>query len=238
MGSAKVPPPGPVRLVMVTVHWTVLKCQSSGLALKLPAPNRNGKLMSKLPHIRPLSRILTAGVAVLPLLLLAACGSTSEQKAAFVASHPCPRIAVLGGAEQVVVFDGRGTDITNVVARAEIQKSALTCEYDSDEKTISMDLGFNGLAELGPAATGPELHLRGFVAVTRGDNSVIRKTFVDVPVVFEKGSQKMHFVSTLEDNVLSYTNSVDGSAYEILVGFQLSPEQLAYNKAHGPLRLK
>ncbi|MDE1173041.1 MAG: hypothetical protein PW790_05105 [Parvibaculaceae bacterium] len=193
--------------------------------------------MSKSPHIRPLSRLLTAGAAVLPLML-AACGTTSDEKAAFAAAHPCPRIAVLGGAEQVVVFDGRGTDITNVVARAEIQKSALTCEYDEDEKTISMDLGFNGLAELGPAATGSELHLRGFVAVTRGDDTVIRKTFVDVPVVFDKGSQKMHFVSTLEDNVLSYSDSVDGSTYEILVGFQLSPDQLAYNKAHGPLRLK
>lgn len=193
--------------------------------------------MFKSSHVRYFARILTAGAVLLPLGL-AGCGSTSEEKAVFSAAHPCPRIGVLAGADQIVVFDGRGTDITNVVVRAEIEKSALKCEYDIDDKTISLDLGFNGLAELGAAASTNEIHLNGFVAITRPDASVIRKTYVDVPLKFEKGSQKVRFLSTLEKTVLPYSDEMDGSSYEILVGFQLSPEQLSYNRTHGPIRLK
>lgn len=93
-----------------------------------------------------------------------------------------------------------------------------------------MDLAFDGLAELGPAATSRNPTLKTFVAVTRRFNAFDKKQVYEVPVTFEAGRRQMGFVKTVEGTVLPYGGTADGRIYQILIGFQLTPDQLEYNR--------
>ncbi|HEY4345032.1 MAG TPA: hypothetical protein VGN05_11845 [Parvibaculum sp.] len=185
------------------------------------------------------------GILLMPLVL-GGCswlglGSSDEDEALEdiekAAPKPCPSIGVLDGADRVTIFNGRGKDLTDVVVRAEITKAAIKCEYDTGEHTISVDLAFNGGAELGPAATSRDMSLKGFLAITRTDGKKVSKQIYDIPVTFDK-SRNVRFLKSIEETVVPYGGNVNGSIYEFLVGFQLTPDQLDYNRKVpvGPLR--
>lgn len=153
------------------------------------------------------------------------------------APKPCPSIGVLDGADRITVFNGRGHDLTDIVVRAEITKAAIQCEYDTDDHTISVDIAFNGGAEMGPAATSRDMSLKGFLAITRTDGKKVSKQIYDIPVTFSS-SRDVRFLKSVEGTVVPYGGTVNGSIYEFLVGFQLTPEQLDYNRKVplGPLK--
>ncbi len=146
------------------------------------------------------------------------------------APQPCPAIGVLDGADRITVFNGRGRDLTDVVVRGEIRKAVTKCQYDTDEHTISVDLAFDGLAEAGPAATSRDMALKGFVAITRTDGKIVNKQEFDLPISFAGATRQVRFEKVIEDSVVPYGGTVNGSIYEFLVGFQLSHDQLEYNR--------
>ncbi|MEP0709266.1 hypothetical protein [Parvibaculum sp.] len=198
---------------------------------------------------RPLklsSRIPGApALATLALLALAGCSSVGnmfgvvdETKDGGTTLYPCPAVGVLEGTDHVTLVTGAGTDLTDIVAKAEIGKVVSSCKYNIDESTITVDLAFDGLAELGPAATSRELTLKTFVAVTRRFNAFDKKQVYEVPVTFEAGRRQVGFVKTVEGTILPYGGTADGRIYQILIGFQLTPDQLEYNRnvAYIPIR--
>jgi hypothetical protein len=143
---------------------------------------------------------------------------------------PCPTVGVLDGADRITVFNGQGRDITDVIVKAEISKAVVACEYDIDDSTISVDLAFNGLAEMGPAARSSDMNLKGFLAVTRIDGKKVSKQIYDIPVSFDEGSRQVRFLKSIEQTVVPYGGEVDGSIYEFLIGFQVTQSQLDYNR--------
>jgi len=188
---------------------------------------------------RPLtfvSRFANGGVpvlSVLAFLALAGCntlGLTDETKDGGTTLYPCPAVGVLEGTEHVTLVTGAGTDLTDIVAKAEIGKVVSNCKYNLDESTITVNLAFDGVAELGPAATSRDLTFKTFVAVTRRFNTFDKKQVYEVPVTFEAGRRQMSFVKTVDGTILPYGGSADGRMYQILIGFQLTPDQLAYNR--------
>lgn len=192
------------------------------------------------------SRIAALALIVLAPLTLGGCswlGMGSDEgddvldEIAAVAPKPCPTVGVLDGADRITVFNGQGQDLTDVVVRAEISKAAIQCEYDTDEKTISVDLAFNGLAVMGPAATNSDMALKGFLAVTRIDGTKVSKQIYDIPVEFDKARQ-VRFLKSVEGTVIPYGGDQNGSSYVFLVGFQVSQSQLDYNRKAtvGPLQ--
>lgn len=166
------------------------------------------------------------------MLALSGCGMFGESdiKEGGTTLYPCPAVGVLNETDHLTLLSGSGTDLTDVVARAEIGKVVSKCEYDVEASTITVDIAFDGIAELGPAANARALNLKTFVAVTRRFNSFDKKQVYEVPVVFEPGQRQVRFVKTVEGTVLPYGGRADGSIYQILVGFQLTPDQIEYNR--------
>ncbi|MDO8421855.1 MAG: hypothetical protein Q7S99_06810 [Parvibaculum sp.] len=191
------------------------------------------------------SRIAALALIVLAPLALGGCswlgmGSDEDDvmaEIAAVAPKPCPTVGVLDGADRITVFNGQGQDLTDVVVRAEISKAAIQCKYDIEDKTISVDLAFNGLAVMGPAATNSEMSLKGFLAVTRIDGAKVSKQIYDIPIDFDKERQ-VRFLKSVEGTVVPYRDDQNGSSYVFLVGFQVSQSQLDYNRKAtvGPLQ--
>lgn len=169
-----------------------------------------------------------AAAALMLAGFLAACGGGQEEQIA--RRLPCPSVAVLGETDSVTIFAGQGRDLIDIAYQAEINRAVTQCEYDLDDGIIYFDVALSGIAAMGPAATSRETDLKVFMAVTEIDRSVLRKQVMAVPVEFEDGKREVRFVQTVEESVLPYVEGIDGSAYQVLVGFQLTRDQLAHNR--------
>jgi len=160
--------------------------------------------------------------------LLSAC--TSSEQVELEQALPCPSVGALSGTETLTLFSGNGTDVTDIVLTAEIERVVNKCEYDIDDGIIFVDLAFRGTAEIGPAATSREITVPLFIALTELDARVLRKDVFPMTLAFEGNQRQTSFIHTIEETKVPYVARIDGSAYEILVGFQLTPEQRAFNR--------
>ncbi|MDP2213826.1 MAG: hypothetical protein Q8J81_08255 [Phenylobacterium sp.] len=184
---------------------------------------------------------IAPALLVLAALGLSGCswlGMSDETKTGGTTQYPCPAVGVLNETDHVTLLRGAGTDLTDVVARAEIGKVVSKCSYNIDEATIIVDIAFDGIAEIGPAATSRDQTFNTFVAVTRRFNTFDKKQVYEVPVTFAPGQHQMRFVKTVDGTVLPYGGDADGRIYQILIGFQLTAEQLEYNRKvpYAPIR--
>ncbi|HXJ01606.1 MAG TPA: hypothetical protein VNH44_10305 [Micropepsaceae bacterium] len=145
----------------------------------------------------------------------------------------CPVTAVLSDAVTVTKLKP-GTPATqpnpaNVAFTAEMSQAKLNCTYDRVQNRLTLDINFAVKATRGPAAAGSDPQLDFFVAVVDADNTIVSKNVYH-------GQPEMNGRAS---NV--YTQSVDSFPvplamdkrpydYEILTGFQLTPDELAYNR--------
>ncbi|MAN64253.1 MAG: hypothetical protein CMI60_20155 [Parvibaculum sp.] len=171
-------------------------------------------------------RAVIVGMGVVGLL--SAC--TSEAEIELQQALPCPEVGILGGAENLTSFSGAGNDITDIALTAELERVVSRCEYDIGDGIIYVDIAIRGVAEVGPAATSREVTVPMFIALTEINSRVLRKDTFLLPLTFEGNQRTTSFIHTIEETKVPYVARIDGSAYEILVGFQLTPEELAYNK--------
>lgn len=186
-----------------------------------------------------------ATVAALLCVALSGCyvaeewpwSETEADRLAEKVPEVCPSYAIVKGTNHITVFDGTGEQDADVVMRSELVKAKLRCEFDYDERLIYMDVGLAGRAELGPAARALEQSLPVFVAVTEPDRRMLFKRQYDVPVNFDPGDRRQDYVHVAEELKVPFSELFPGTAYEVLIGFQLSPAQKQYNDTHDPVRI-
>ncbi|TWB21318.1 hypothetical protein FBZ89_105191 [Nitrospirillum amazonense] len=152
----------------------------------------------------------------MPLMLsLAACANKN------VGYRPgCPTVAIVRDASSVGVPGANGQlSYTAVMPNIEGR-----CEYA--EKGVTMTEELRVGASTGPAYTGGPLPLTYFVAVTNADRKILTKQTYNVTLDVSTGSGGS--VERLTQ-FIPLSPEVDGRYYEVLVGFQLTPEQLEAN---------
>ena len=94
--------------------------------------------------------------------------------------------------------------------------------------SIDLDMAFGR----GPMAREDQHTYRYWVAVTRTNVGPLAKQYFDVPVHFDKGDVRVTHKETIKKIVIPRANAnISGAAFEILVGFDLTPDQLAFNRA-------
>jgi hypothetical protein len=170
--------------------------------------------------------------ALLPLL--AECGPARNQFA-----PACPRPSFLGDAADLDIFrpgtapDGPH-DLTDLVLHARIVGVNGNCK-EGDKKT-DLATAVNVLVELtrGPAMQGRETDVPVFVAVTEGDTILDKHVYL-VHATFPSNVDRMTYGTGEIDMILPVSATRSGAAYTILVGFQLTPDQLAQSRrSHRP----
>jgi len=165
-------------------------------------------------------------VAALCLLagLVAACGG--NQNPLQVTVERCPAFAVVGGSGSLVRFRGEERQTDDVVLRASIANLELECDQGSD---VISDISFNILARRGPALPETaEVGLSYFIAVVRDNSLVVLKEIYDTRLRFDPGVETVSRREVLRQR-LPEIEMARRYNYEILVGFQLSEEELKYN---------
>ncbi len=190
-----------------------------------------------------MSKSVTLGLVATAALLLWGCGSDSDT------SYPgtdtagndtivqdsvgkgCPNGAVLAEASTITrLRPGGGKDPTDVILSAAMTKPHVSCDYDNDTRKLQVSLQLPFTAKRGPAATNTPETLSYFVAVVDLDNTVITKRAYSQEVSFG-GQSAMSFDENIGDTVFDVAKGKKLVGYEVLVGFQLTRDELAYNRS-------
>jgi hypothetical protein len=144
---------------------------------------------------------------------------------------PCPLMGVLYDNSRLVQFaEGGPQRYANIAFTGEMQGVRGLCRYvDADPITMSIevDMAFGR----GPAATAERQTYRYWVAVTRRGRAPIEKAYFDVDVRFARGEAVVTRTEQIEHIVIPRaTPETSGENFEILVGFELTPDQLQFNR--------
>ena len=112
----------------------------------------------------------------------------------------------------------------------EIQGLSSGCAYKSDDPIkVQVDILF-ALGK-GPQATSSTKTYRYWVAVTDRNNAVINKEYFNLPVTFPAGQDRVLMTDSLKGIVIPRLKAtVSGSNFEVLIGFDVTPEMVAFNR--------
>ena len=143
---------------------------------------------------------------------------------------PCPFVKVLYDASRYVELKDGKEASTSVGFTGEIQNVRSVCQYKGvDPIKVSMAVNFQ--FGRGPQAVGPAKTYRYWVAVTSRNDAVLGKQDFALPVRFTPGQDRMAYTDTLADIVIPRaTTKVSGSNFEILVGFDVTPQMADFNR--------
>ena len=145
-------------------------------------------------------------------------------------SGPCPFVKVLYDAARYVEMKDNKEATADVGYTGEIQGLSSACQYKADDP-IKVEMQLLFALGKGPQATGPSKTYRYWVAVTDRNNEVIAKEYFNLPVTFAPGQDR----TLITDKVYGITiprvrASVSGANFEVLVGFDVTPEMVAFNR--------
>ncbi len=168
---------------------------------------------------------------------LAGCAALGGALESEVNAGPCPTAASVYEAQRVVMFSGGTQTYGNISWTGEITNVEMFCRY-VDDNPIEAELEITFAFGKGPAATGNRQTYPYFVAVTRRNRSVLEREVFAVEAVFsgnETVTGARELVGRL--SIPRYDTSISGANFEVLVGFDLTEEQAAFNRAGKRFRL-
>ncbi len=236
--------PGPVRLAAGTspapTNTSAGPARLPGASSTVTAPRLNAGFAPAPWHTPAMhqparSRVALARRAARPLALpalagllaLAGCNSDPNRF-----PPTCPATAILADAADLTRFDGRGQDLTDMVIDGKITGLAGRCRENGDGRSLQTTVTVSLDLSRGPAARSRTEPVGYFVAVTRGDTILDKRTF-ELRVAFPPNTDLVHVSGEPVQLALPTPTGVTGATYRILIGFQLSPEELALNRRRG-----
>ncbi len=140
---------------------------------------------------------------------------------------PCPRAVLLSEAAEMVEFrPGPGRDLTDVLYRGELVVMSWTCEYD-DDGYVDSDVVLAVGLERGPAAEGNIGRFTYFVAITNPADKIIAKQVFPVEVEYPGFGPRVAVQEEVSQRI-HYAPNADARYYRIIIGFQLTQDQLDF----------
>ncbi len=155
---------------------------------------------------------------------LAACGSSDGF------APVCPQLALLRDGGDLTRFAGSGRDIIDLVLDAHLTAVPASCKYlDRSNTKVQATLSVMMSLGRGPAMRGRAIDVPYFIAVTEGDRVLDRQGY-GLRAEFPANADRI--TGRSDPVTLDFPVSRDKSAaaYQIWVSFQLTPEELAYNR--------
>ncbi len=164
------------------------------------------------------------------MFALAACENQES-----VSAPACPTIVIVKDTADLTTFrPGPGRDLTDVVIDARLARFDGSCETDLERDQsgrVNVDLQLLFEIERGPANQAPNGQFRYYVAIAERDGgAILAKKVFATEFEFEDSRRRIGGVEELIQEIPLQPGKL-GEDFEIYVGFQLTPEQLQYNRA-------
>ncbi|GAA0618907.1 hypothetical protein GCM10009422_12910 [Brevundimonas kwangchunensis] len=152
------------------------------------------------------------------------------------AAGPCPYVKILYDAARYVEMPSDRVSASNVGYTGEIEGLSSDCAYQSDQP-ISVDARILFSFGRGPQAEGQGRTYRYWIAVTERNRAVLDKVYFDVPVSFENGENRTAVVQENTIVIPRANATTSGSNFEILIGFDVTPEMAEFNRTGSRFRV-
>jgi hypothetical protein len=152
---------------------------------------------------------------------------------ALVLEGQCPQIEVL---EELRSYDDFADQVdpseSTLISRVNIARFNTACNQDVRTVTVDLKINFEGM--LGPRGRGsasdkPFFSYPFFVAIAGPNGKVLSKEIFAASITYPPGANRQNYSENMRF-ILPVENRDQGARQKILVGFQLSPDQLAYNR--------
>jgi hypothetical protein len=150
---------------------------------------------------------------------------------------PCPFVKVLYDAGRYVEFKEGKEASADVGYTGEIQGVSAGCAYkDAQPIQVAIEILFE--MGKGPKAEGASKTYRYWVAVTQRNIAVIDKQYFDLPVKFPEGHDRVYVTEDIAQVMIPRAAATtSGSNFEILVGFDVTPQMAEFNRQGKRFRL-
>jgi hypothetical protein len=143
---------------------------------------------------------------------------------------PCPYVKVLYDAARYVELKGGRASTGSVGFTGEIEGLSSACEYKNDQP-IHVQARMLFALGRGPQAEGREKTYRYWIAVTDRNRAVLTKQYFDLPVTFPAGVDRVTKTEDVLGIVIPRADmKVSGANFEVLVGFDVTPEMANFNR--------
>lgn len=150
---------------------------------------------------------------------------------------PCPFVKSLYDAARFIEFkDGREASAA-VAWSGEIQGVSAGCAYKDDQPIkVTMEVLFE--LGKGPQADSRRKTYRYWVAVTDRNRAVLAKETFDLDVDFPEGQDRVYLTEEIGEITIPRANiGTSGANFEVLVGFEVTPQMAAFNREGKRFRL-
>jgi len=142
----------------------------------------------------------------------------------------CPSAAVLSDTATLTVFRaGAPHDLSGEAYTAAIGAVRTSCSYPKGSGASTSSLSFTLRAVRAPSPDGAAYTVPYYLAVTQGDR-ILSKKNLTLRLVFAPGSASASQNVSLDDTVVTLEPGHPPTDYQLLVGFQLSDAERAYNQ--------
>jgi hypothetical protein len=177
------------------------------------------------------SRFRAATRFCLPVLLLPLYGCGPARNA-FAPLCPTPRL--IPALADVTRYAGPGPahDVTDLILQARVVAVNGSCEPGDDANELPAKVQVSISIQRGPAMKGRDADVPVFLAVTEADTVRDKKVF-PLHLTFPPNVDRLTITSPEIDMDLPVSKEKTGAAYNIIAGFQLSPDELAGNRQAG-----
>jgi|GEM_PF-976883 len=158
------------------------------------------------------------------VLSLTACSSDKEKKA----ERLCPQTAIIRELEHVMDYGVETPDSKTLVATALMKKVTGRCEYTD----TGVDVGFELIvaAGKGPRLGGDKVNFPFFVSILTPEQKIVAKEQMTAEFSFSGSSKVTEQIEQLHV-FIPMDKDADGTNYQVLMGFQLSEDQLKNARA-------
>ncbi len=158
-------------------------------------------------------------------------GSTPEK----LLRSPCPQVEIVDDLSSISDFsDPRKQKKEYLISRVDLKSAESTCKLSSKTAIIDLKLLFNG--KLGPKGRNktsekPFFSYPFFVAVTTPSGKIIAKEIFAAAITYGGNEDEHTYFENLRQ-IIPVKNKNQANNYRVLIGFQVTPDQLAYNREH------
>jgi hypothetical protein len=176
----------------------------------------------------PFSGLAVSPLAALTLALtLSACGQSDFNGFA----PACPVVEVPGPAADLLSYQGDTRDIGHMIAHASMTRVTGSCRVASRRSNdVVTDISLGMSVTRGPTA-GRSVDIPYFIAVVYNGEIKSKRQFVETVEFPPNVTQTLTHTHTVPITLpVSRHVTIDG--YHIEVGFQLTHQQLDYNRTH------
>jgi hypothetical protein len=179
--------------------------------------------LSRVPLARLLRVVAVSSVAFVGL------ATGSARAADDIFAPPCPRPGILANAGDLYRYLPTGHDLTDLQLQARVIGLQGTCQQGDKPNTTKVKVTIQLDVTRGPAATGHTADLAYFIAVLRGSD-ILDKKIYSASAEFPANAAKLGLTSDPVELNLPTPKGVTAADYRILIGLQLTPEQLEQNR--------